>query len=308
MTDITAPEETARIAAFLADCTVEVTPRGAARIEDFRAVLPAGSKVYVTFLPGSDFAETLATVRRLREEGMEPVPHIAARSVPSAALLESWLKSLQREGGIREALLVGGGVSRPAGPFASSMEVLETGLLEAHGVRRLGVAGHPEGSPDIPETEIAAALAAKNAYARQSGLDMYIVTQFCFESAPVLAWERRLRQEGNRLPVRIGLPGLATIGTLLKHAQACGVGPSIRVLTRQAASLARLMTVRQPDLLLRDLALAAVRDPDCLVRGCHLYPLGGLRRSVDWMQAVQRGDFRMDRHGHFIFPGPPDGT
>lgn len=291
--------EKQQIADFMQGASVEVTPGGAAKIEDFRSLLREGTTVFVTFLPGSDFRDTVTVVKRLRSQGMNPVPHLAARSIPSKAFLEENLKVLQAETGIDEALLIGGGVDRPVGDFSSSIEVLRTGLLEKYGIKKLGVAGHPEGTPDIPEAEVAKALLEKNEYAEQSGIQMYITTQFCFEAEPVIAWDKRIRELGNRLPIHIGIPGLATIKTLLKHAQACGIGPSMRVITRQAANIAKLMTVRMPDKLVRELALYRATDASCGISQVHMYPLGGLRKSALWMYAVQDGDFEMDAKGGF---------
>lgn len=292
MTDMSAVTRD-QIRDFMSNATIEVTPGQAAKVEDFRDDLEPGTTVFVTFLPGSDFADTIATVKKLRDQAMRPVPHLAARSIPSAAFLEESLKRLQGESAVDEALLIGGGVDRPVGEFDSSMQVLQTGLLQEYGIRRLGVAGHPEGSPDIPEDEIARALAEKNRYAEETGLDMYITTQFCFEAAPIVDWDRKIAAQGNRLPVHIGVPGLATVKTLLKHAQACGIGNSMRFLRKQAMNITKLMTVNEPDQLVRELARYRATDPNCGLELPHMYPLGGFRRTAQWMKAVRDGHFEL---------------
>ena len=178
--------ETDIIVDFMKTCTVEVTPGGAAKIESFPEILREGTTVYVTFLPGSDFADTVKTVRRLRDEGMAPVPHFAARSIPSHDFLEENLKMLQGECAVEEALLIGGGVDNPVGEFHCSMQVLETGLFEKYGIKKLGVAGHPEGTPDIKPEDVSKAIQEKNAYAKSTDMELYIATQFCFEAAPII--------------------------------------------------------------------------------------------------------------------------
>ena len=284
---------------FLKNTSVEVTPGGAAKINDFRDLLRPGTTVFVTFLPGSDFRDTVACVKRLYAEDMKPVPHFAARSIPSRAFFEENLKILQAEAQVEEALLIGGGVDNPVGEFSSSMEVLRTDLFQKYGIRKLGVAGHPEGSPDIPPADVTSALLEKNAYAREHGMEMYITTQFCFEAEPIIAWDKKIRAEGNELPIHIGIPGLATIKTLLAHAQACGIGPSMRVLTRQAANIAKLMTTRMPDKITRDLANYQANDPACGITQCHLYPLGGMKKSAAWLYAVMDGEFELNNKGGF---------
>ena len=287
----------ANIQKFLHKCSVEVTPGGAKKIENFRDLLRPGTTVFVTFLPGSDFNDTVTTVKRLAADGMKPVPHFAARSIPNLKFFEENLKILQGEAKVEEALLIGGGVTNPVGDFSDSMQVLRTNLFQKYGIKKLGVAGHPEGSPDIKPAEVTKALLEKNAYAKEHGIDMYITTQFCFEAEPIIEWDKRIRAEGNTLPIHIGIPGLATIKTLLAHATACGIGPSMRIITRQAANIAKLMTTRMPDKLTRDLANYQANDPSCGINQVHLYPLGGMTKSSKWLYAVLDGKFNLTEEG-----------
>lgn len=285
------------IVALMRDFSVETTPTSAAKVGRFADHLTPGTTVNVTFLPGSDPGETVAVAKRLRAEGFEPVPHVAARSLVDRAALDRYLGRLSGEAGVTQALVIAGGLDRPAGDFASSMHLLETGLFQIHGITRIGVAGHPEGTPDIPEPALRDALLWKNRYAEEHGLDMYIETQFCFDAAAIAAWDRTIRGWGNRLPIHLGVPGLATLKTLLKFAQSSGVGPSIRVLTRQARNLAKLMLVQAPDRLIVDLAAARAADPDCGIEKLHFYPFGGLAKTAEWANAVAAGRFGFDGRG-----------
>lgn len=297
-------EEKQALIDMMLKTTLEVTPGGASKVRDFSQIIRPGCTIYVTFLPGSDFADTLSTVRRLKEEGFNPVPHFAARSIVSAEILEKNLQALQNED-VTEGLLIGGGVDQPLGEFSASIDVLNTGLFESYGFKKMGLAGHPEGSPDIPEEDCSLAIQQKNEYAKNSSMQLYLATQFVFEAEPVLSWEKKIRQQGNNLPIYVGIPGLATIKTLLKHATHCGVGPSMRVLTRNPINMLRL-TLKDsflgsyinapssdPSELLRDLTAGIAADSDCLIEQCHLYPLGGLRKSAEWMYKVQDGKFEL---------------
>ena len=167
---MTAGIETIRSAA--ADWSIEVTPTGATKIESFRDCLDPGTTVNVTFLPGSDPRDTIAVAERLHNDGMRPVPHLAARSLRDADQLEDLLSAFTARCGVEEVLCIGGGVDDPVGGFTATMQVLETGLIQKHGIRQIGVAGHPEGSPDISDDEVAEALAAKNALAARDGLEL----------------------------------------------------------------------------------------------------------------------------------------
>lgn len=284
------------VARLSADFSVESTPREATRTPSFSELLRPGTSVYVTYLANTPFDLTVNLVRRLSNEGMRPVPHLAARAVRDVGHLDEMLARLTGEGGVEEVLVIAGGVAPPAGSFDASVQVLRTGILEARGIRRVGLAGHPEGNKDIGDQGLRQALAEKNAFAASTDMDLYLVTQFCFAPDPIVAWERRIRQEGNRLPVRIGLPGLASPATLLKFGLSCGVGPSIKVLRKQAGNLLRLATasVYLPDRTMLGVARATVEDPDCLLSSFHFFPFGALARTATWARGIAEGRFAVN--------------
>ena len=281
------------------DWSIEVTPTGATKIESFRDCLQPETTVNVTFLPGTDPMDTIVVAQRLHNDGMKPVPHLAARSLKDADQLDTLLSAFVEKAGVKEVLVIGGGVDKPVGQFSDSMQVLSTGLIQRHGIRSIGVAGHPEGSPDISDDEIAEALAAKNALAVAEGLDLYIETQFCFEADIVLDWEKRVRAAGNRLPIRIGIPGPATIKTLFRFAQISGIGPSMRFISKQARNVAKLMTVQSPHLLLDGLAEGMANDSECLIRHFHYYPFGGFAKTAAYAQAIADGKIETLPKGGF---------
>ena len=279
--------------------SIEVTPAGANKIDSFADCLDPGTTVNVTFLPGSDPMDTVVVAERLHNEGMNPVPHLAARSLRDNDQLDSLLAAYTTRCGVNEVLVIGGGVDQPVGAFSDSMQVLNTGLIQRHGIHNVGVAGHPEGSPDITQSEIAQALTAKNALAKRDGLNMHIETQFCFEANIVIAWERDVRAAGNTLPIRIGIPGPATIKTLFRFAQISGIGPSMRFISKQARNVTKLMTVQSPHLLLADLAAGMATDPDCLIRHFHFYPFGGFAKTAAYASAIANGDIKILPKGGF---------
>lgn len=282
---------------FFADFTLETTPGSAKKIADYRDYVRAGEKVYITFLPGSDFSDTVDVAIRLKNEGFAPIPHIAARSVPNKAFLENAIKRCVEEAGVERFLIIGGAVDEPLGEFDRTAQILETGLIDKYGVQSIGLAGHPEGSPDITDEGIKAALAFKNSFAERTDAECYLVTQFCFEAAPIIAWDKVLQTEGNRLPIHIGIPGLASLKSLIAHSKACGVGASMKILTKQAKNVSKLLLVNTPDPLCVDLATYKATDPNCGITGMHMYPLGGLKKTAHWSYAVRDGDFTMKANG-----------
>ncbi len=184
-------------------------------------------------------------------------------------------------------LVLAGSSSQPVGEYENSMQLLETGLFDQMGISRIGVAGHPEGSPDISARALEDALKWKNQLAQRTDAEMYLVTQFCFEAKAVIEWENQLAELGNKLPVHIGIPGVATIGTLLKHAAACGIGPSMNFLKKQARSARKLLQNSTPEQLLCDIAQHRTWNSDTMIEKLHVYPLGGLRKSAEWLERFQ---------------------
>ena len=288
-----------QIQAAASNWSIEVTPNGATKIDSFADCLAPGTTVNVTFLPGSDPMDTVAVAQRLHNDGMNPVPHLAARSLKDTDQLDALLSAFTQKADVSEVLVIGGGVDNPVGQFASSIEVLNTGLIQKYGINHIGVAGHPEGSPDISDEEIVEALGLKNDLARRDGLNLYIETQFCFEADIVLAWEKSIRDAGNNLPIRVGIPGPATIKTLLRFAQVSGIGPSMRFIAKQAKNVAKLMTVQSPHILLDDLAEGMAADKDCMIKHFHFYPFGGFAKTAAYAQAIADGHIKTLPKGGF---------
>lgn len=282
---------TGEISEFVKGFSIETTPKGALNVERFSDYLEPGTQVYVTFLPGSDFSDTLATCKRLAKEGMTPVPHFAARRFKNRADLERALAIATEEAGVHQVLTLAGADKQAAGEFLDTISMLETGLFEKYGIQAVGVVGHPEGSPDIAYSSLREHGCKKIRFSEVTDIDMYLVTQFVFEAQPVIDWVARLREDGNFLPVRVGIPGIASLKSLIRHANACGIGASKMMLMKQAKNLHQLLSRQEPNKLIRDLAVYAAKNPEANIAGCHLYPLGGFEPTVAWSRAIVQGQF-----------------
>jgi len=280
-------DDSAAIAEFLRGFSIEVMPRTAEKIEDFRSLLPTGTRVYIAHIEGTPISDMVATAKRVAGEGFPVMPHFPARIIKDRATLEDWIARYQGEAGIDQALLLAGGVDRPHGDFDSSMQLMETELFDAAGFKRLHVAGHPEGNRDIdPEggdANLMAALRWKQAFSERTDAAMAIVTQFIFEAAPAIAWADRLKAEGIDLPIHIGVAGPAKLQTLIKFAMACGVGASMRVLQRRAGDVTKLLLPFTPDEVLTDLARHKAVNPDFNIERVHVYPLGGIKKAAEFI-------------------------
>lgn len=276
--------------------TLETTPKAAEKVPHFSERADPSTHIYVTFLPGSDFQGTLDVTKRILDEGFTPIPHLAARSMPSKDFFETNVKALA-DMGVEHVLCIAGGVKQPLGPFCDTMQLLDTGILDAAGMKTIGLAGHPEGSPDMSDEAIWAAVKWKNAFSQRSDARLYQVTQFAFEAAPIIAWDKALRAAGSTLPVYVGLPGLATIKTLLRFGLEAGVGNSIAFIRKQAMNVLKLMNITTPSKQVVGLANHLATDPESLIKGVHLYPLGGLKKTALWAKAVAQGEFTLNAEG-----------
>jgi len=270
--------------ALLQGFSIEVMPRTAAKIADFRALLPAGTRIYLAHIDGTPFDDMLATARRLSQQGFAVMPHFPARLIRNRITLAEWIDRYRQEAGVDQALVLAGGVSQPQGSFDNSMELLDTGLFDDF--TRIHVAGHPEGNrdvaPDGAQAVLLDALRWKQDFARRKGLEMAIVTQFCFESRPVINWADSLTRAGITLPVHIGVAGPAKLQTLIRFAIACGVGPSLRVLQKRARDVRKLLLPFAPDDFLNDIAAHKATHPEFNISRVHFFPLGGIKAATEW--------------------------
>ncbi len=272
--------------AFMAKYSIEVMPRTASKVEDFRALLPEGTRVYIAHIEGTPIEEMVATAKRLSADGYNVMPHFPARIIKDAATLENWIAMYQGEAGVEQALLLAGGVAEPQGDFHSSMQLMETGLFDKAGFKRLHVAGHPEGNRDIDadggDRMVMEALRWKQAFSDRSDAQMALATQFAFDAGPIIAWANRLTAEGIHLPVHIGIAGPAKLQTLIKFAIACGVGPSLKVLQKRAMDVSKLLLPYEPTEVLEKLAAHKAANPGFNIEQVHFFPLGGIKANAEW--------------------------
>jgi methylenetetrahydrofolate reductase (NADPH) len=266
--------------------SIEVTTHSRSAIEVCGAHLTPGTEVYIAFVPGETHHAVVATAARLRAAGFVPVPHVTARSVASFTQLGDFLAHLAADAGVTRALVVGGDLEQPAGPYHSSLELLQTGSFQQHGIRRIGLACYPEAHRRVDADLLEQALLAKLELVRGAGLEAWLVTQFCFEAAPIVQRVRRLRELGVTASVRVGLAGPASRRTLWKYALHCGIGNSIRALGTRVDAVANLLARRAPDAIVRELAAAQRRDPSLGIEGIHIFTFGGVASAAGWANAL----------------------
>ena len=220
---------------FVNGYSLEVVPNSAAKIESFKEILPINTRVYIAHLETENIATMVATAKRINEEGFTVMPHIPARIIQNQTMLNDWISMYQNEAGVNEALLLAGGSPEPVGDYDSSMQLIESGLFDKAGFKRLHIAGHPEGNKDIDPDggikNVSAALSWKQEFFKRTDAKMAIATQFCFDADIVKSWADDIKEGGIDIPIHVGIAGPAKPQTLLKFSIECGIGASMKVLT-----------------------------------------------------------------------------
>ena len=273
---------------FLSGYSIEVTPRSANKIECFADVLPENTRVYIAQINIDDIPEMIVTAKRLKDEGFEVMPHFPARMIKNHAVLNDLISMYQNEAGVDEALLLAGGLPSPAGDYNSSMQLIESGLFDKAGFKRLHVAGHPEGNKDIDpdgsNKNLSEALSWKQEFSNRTDASMAITTQFCFDANVVKKWADTIKHSGIDLPIHIGIAGPAKLQPLLKFSIECGVGASMKVLTKRARDITKLLLPYKPTQILSDLANYRTQDSSFNIEQVHFFPLGGVKQAAEFVE------------------------
>ena len=273
---------------FLSGYSIEVTPRSANKIECFADVLPENTRVYIAQINIDDIPEMIVTAKRLKDEGFKVMPHFPARMIKNHAVLNDLISMYQNEAGVDEALLLAGGLPSPAGDYNSSMQLIESGLFDKAGFKRLHVAGHPEGNKDIDpdgsNKNVSEALSWKQEFSNRTDASMAITTQFCFDANVVKKWADTIKGSGIDIPIHIGIAGPAKLQTLLKFSIECGVGASMKVLTKRARDITKLLLPYKPTQILSDLANYSAQDSSFNIEQVHFFPLGGVKRAAEFVE------------------------
>ena len=275
--------------------SLEMTGKDVPGLMEAKDSIPAGTKINVTFLGNEDLEMRVAASKAVRDLGFVPVPHISARRLASRAQLEEFLSRLQDVGATDSVFVVGGDPTTPEGPYEDSYDVIRTGLLLDYGVKEVSIAGYPEGHPDISDEVLWRALDEKSLSLVQQGLDATILTQFAFDTDPVLNWIDAVRDRGITSTIRIGTPGPAGIKRLLGFARRFGIGANAMIVKKYGFSLTNLMGTAGPDKFVTDLS-AMLADkvataPEGATTGpvkLHFYTFGGLLATADWARGYSR--------------------
>ena len=224
------------------------------------SVLPKVKDVYITMLPGNDFKDVANKAKELVQNGFNPVPHFPARSIKNLNELKDYV-SMCKDFGVKQALVIGGS-TEPTGDYHCSLQILESGLFEGW---KIGIAGHPDGSPDISDSDLEKAMKDKMPFAD------YIVTQWLLDSQSIAKFISK-----QTLPVHVGITGPLKISSLLKFASIVGAKNSLNFLKSNATKAVDLLKPKDPNDLIENLKK--------LTENFHIYTFGGLKETNKWLE------------------------
>lgn len=270
------------------DFSLEMTGKDVPGLHEAQHALPAGTRINVTFLGNEDLEMRVAAAKAVKEAGFTPVAHISARRIASPGQLEEFLSALREVDAIENVFCVGGDPETPMGPYASALDLIQSGRLPEFGVKEVSIAGYPEGHPDISDADLWDHLERKSTALTEQGLGRVVLTQFGFDTDPVISWIREVRERGIDAPLRIGVPGPAGIKRLLAFARRFGVGANAMIVKKYGFSLTNLMGTAGPDRFVNELGTLVEDDPTAGDVGIHLYTFGGLLATAEWAQKFRK--------------------
>jgi methylenetetrahydrofolate reductase (NADPH) len=261
---------------------MEMTGKDVAKVENAASVIPPGTRINVTFLENEDLAMRVNAVAAAKRLGFTPVPHISARRLRSHETLEEFLTALRAIEATENVFVVGGDPAVPVGPYEDSLTLIESGVLQEYGVRHVSIAGYPDGHPDIPANVVWSALEKKVAALSSLEIPGTVITQVDFDVDRVLSWVAEVRDHGIEMPIRVGVPGPASVKLLLGFAARLGVSTSATIAKKYGLSVTNLLGKAGPDRFVRDLAAGLDPAKHGEVK-LHFYTFGGFKTTAEWI-------------------------
>jgi methylenetetrahydrofolate reductase (NADPH) len=302
---VSSPDIRQRIIDFVRRASTEITTHDEKVVPALAETLPSGATVYVAHTPKAILEDIVRVSLKVQSLGLRASPHIVARRLPSENGLRDALAEL-RAAGVEQVLVIAGDREAPLGPFAHSLDVIDSGALAGAGIRHIGVAGHPEGHKDVEPERLWQALHHKQEFGRRTGISVHIATQFGFDPEAICDWVRLLSQEGISRPVHVGIAGPTSLTKLLRFALQCGVGSSLQSAAknmRAVSNVARMATT--PEEMIPALVRAGSESDLAQIAQPHFFTFGGALATAQWMRAVGTGAFQLRPDGKLVLTYHP---
>lgn len=280
-----------RVVTFMRAASIEITPSEEKHLPTLSALLPPASAIYISHVPTATLAQVVKTALAVQAAGFQATPHLVARRINYPETLRTTLAELVAHG-VEQVLLVAGDSEYVSGEYESTLDVLASGVMEKSGIKRIGVAGYPEGQRGIGHAMLGNALQTKQAFADRTGLPLFIVTQFGFNGNALRDWEPELSRIDVRMPILAGMAGPTPLSKLIKFAMRCGIGASLRTVMRNLSGLsgiAELATTPEQHVM------RLMQLPDATrVIAPHFFCFGGVFETAEWICQIVSGRFTID--------------
>jgi len=270
------------VSTVLDDFSMEMTGKDVAKVENAASVIPAGSRINVTFLENEDLQMRVDAAEAVKRLGFTPVPHISARRITSQEHLEEFLAALRVIHATENVFAVGGDPAVPMGPYEDSLALIESGVLQQYGARTISIGGYPDGHPDIAADVLWSHLEKKAAALSRLEIPGTIITQVEFDAHRVLSWVAEVRDHGVELPIRVGVPGPASVKLLLGFASRLGISTSTTIAKKYGLSVTNLLGKAGPEHFIRDLQAGLDPAKHGVVK-LHFYTFGGFKTTAEWI-------------------------
>lgn len=278
------PSKTENVRALVQDASLEMTGKDVEALREAAPSIAQGTRINVTFLGNEDLQMRVTAAQAVKELGFIPVPHISARRLQSEDELKGFLQALADVDAVKYVFAVGGDPAEPMGPYASSLEMLQSELFTEFGVEEVSIAGYPEGHPDISDEVLSRELKGKLDVLAERDINARILTQFGFDTDPIEQWLNDMAAQNITTPVGIGVPGPAGIKRLLGYARRFGAASSAGIVKKYGFSLTNLMGSAGPDKFLGNLAEVVDASDYQGEVGVHFYTFGGMVKTAEWLQ------------------------
>lgn len=244
---------------------IEIVPTDdiVARVQN---AVPVTTPLTIACLPHHGIRRTMQTAIQLGLLGYQVIPHLAARALQNRSELAGIIRDCEIAG-INEVFAIGGDAQQPAGPYDSSLPLMED-IAEFSGGRiGIGVAGYPEGHPTVSGLHLVESLLAKQ------HLATHVVTQMCFSAPKIHDYIGLIRCEGIDLPVWAGVAGAVPKARLVSLGTKIGVGTSLKFLSRYGPLSRRLLS---GDRYSPHVLVSEITEPPVMVAGIHLHSFNNL--------------------------------
>lgn len=254
------------LATLASDYTLELPLHRLARQLRLTECLPPATRVCVPVRRGQPLSHVVRAAGRIAAAGMRPIVPVFAGELGDRGASDRTLGALA-DAGAREMTAVWPASAPLADVLDDLVRVIARGDLRQKGFTGIAVAGSLGWSFPRYSADLLRAFDTARAAGRENDVDLTLLAPSVRAVESVVEWERALSAAGNRIPIRVRIPGIAQ-------------NPARRAIP-----------------MMLGLATAIDEDPECLITGVQLMLRGSLARTSVFAREVCKGNFVVENTG-----------